>query len=74
MITSVASWQRTGDEVHETIAAGPELTLTADHREPGFLAQVYLADPGTGPLPASGTTSLPWAGRARCWAPSNSTQ
>ena len=46
----VAHYPRTGDEVHEAIAARPELTLTADHREPDFLAQVYLAVPaGTEP-------------------------
>ena len=42
---------QTGDEAHAAIAARPELTLLADHREPDFLAQVYLrapagADPG----------------------------
>lgn len=44
----VAFHPQTGDEVHEAIAARPELTLLADHREPDFLAQVYLrsgADP-----------------------------
>jgi SAM-dependent methyltransferase len=50
----VASYPRTGDEVHEAIAARPELTLTADHREPDFLAQVYLAVPaGTEPASVS---------------------
>ena len=47
---AVVSWPRTGDEAHEALAARPELTLTADHREPDFLAQVYLAVPaGTDP-------------------------
>jgi SAM-dependent methyltransferase len=50
----VAHYPRTGDEVHEAIAARPELTLTADHREPDFLAQVYLAVPaGTEPASVS---------------------
>ena len=50
----VASWPRTGDEVHEAIAARRELTLAADHREPDFLAQVYLAVPaGTDPASVS---------------------
>ena len=48
----VAHYPRTGDGVHEAIAARPELTLTADHREPDFLAQVYLAVPA-GTRPAS---------------------
>ncbi len=48
----VAAYPRTGDEVHEAITARPELTLTADHREPDFLAQVHLAVRG-GTDPAS---------------------
>ncbi len=43
---------QTGGDVHAAIAARPELTLTADHREPDFLAQVYLRVP-TGTDPAS---------------------
>jgi SAM-dependent methyltransferase len=43
---------QTGDGVHAALAARPELALLADHREPDFLAQVYLraaagTDPGT---------------------------
>jgi SAM-dependent methyltransferase len=38
----VAFHPRTGDEAHAALAARPELTLQADHREPDFLAQVYL--------------------------------
>jgi SAM-dependent methyltransferase len=43
---------QTGDEAHAALAARPELTRLADHREPDFLAQVYLrapagTDPGT---------------------------
>ncbi len=50
----VAAYPRTGDEVHEAITARPELTLTADHRETDFLAQVYLAVPaGTDPASVS---------------------
>lgn len=33
---------QTGDGVHAALAARPELTLRADHREPDFLAQAYL--------------------------------
>ncbi|HEY0717704.1 MAG TPA: methyltransferase [Streptosporangiaceae bacterium] len=41
---------QTGDEAHAAIAARPELTLAADHREPDFLAQVFLrAGPGADP-------------------------
>jgi SAM-dependent methyltransferase len=50
----VAAYPRTGDEVHEAITARPELTLTADHREPDFLAQVHLAvRAGTDPASVS---------------------
>jgi hypothetical protein len=50
----VADYPRTGDEVHAALAARPELTLLADHREPDFLAQVYLAVPaGTDPASVS---------------------
>jgi len=50
----VARYPRTGDEVHAVIAARPELTLIADHREPDFLAQVYLTVPaGTEPASVS---------------------
>ena len=46
----VAFHPQTGGEAHAAIAARPELTLLADHREPDFLAQVYLrAGPGTDP-------------------------
>ena len=51
---AVAPWPRTGDEAHEALAARKELTLTADHREPDFLAQAYLAVPaGTDPASVS---------------------
>jgi trans-aconitate methyltransferase len=36
---------QTGDGAHAALAARPELTLLADHREPDFLAQVYLRAP-----------------------------
>ncbi len=45
----VAFHPRTGDEAHAALAARPELTLRADHREPDFLAQAYLrAGPDAG--------------------------
>ena len=36
---------QTGDGAHAALARRPELTLLADHREPDFLAQVYLRAP-----------------------------
>ena len=36
---------QTGDEAHAALAARPELTCMADHREPDFLAQVYVRAP-----------------------------
>jgi SAM-dependent methyltransferase len=36
---------QTGDGAHAALAARPELALLADHREPDFLAQVYLRAP-----------------------------
>lgn len=41
----VAFHPQTGDQAHAALAARPELTLRADHREPDFLAQVYLRAP-----------------------------
>jgi Nodulation protein S (NodS) len=36
---------QTGDAAHAALGRRPELTLLADHREPDFLAQVYLRAP-----------------------------
>jgi SAM-dependent methyltransferase len=45
----VAFHPQTGNQAHAALAARPELTLRADHREPDFLAQVYLrAGPDAG--------------------------
>ena len=45
----VAFHPQTGDQAHAALAARPELALRADHREPDFLAQVYLrAGPDAG--------------------------
>jgi SAM-dependent methyltransferase len=50
----VAGYPRSGDDVHEVIAARPELTLIADHQEPDFLAQAYIRAPsGTDPASVS---------------------
>jgi SAM-dependent methyltransferase len=38
---------QTGDGAHAALARRPELTLLADHREPDFLAQVYLRAPAS---------------------------
>jgi SAM-dependent methyltransferase len=50
----VADHPRTGDDVHAEIAARPELTLVADHREPDFIAQAFVrAAAGTDPASVS---------------------
>jgi SAM-dependent methyltransferase len=50
----VADYPGTGDDVHQAIAARPELTLVADHREPDFLAQAFVRAPaGTDPASVS---------------------
>ncbi len=38
----VAEYPRSGDEVHQALAVQPELARLAEHREPDFLAEVYL--------------------------------
>ncbi len=49
---------QTGDGAHAALAARPELTLLADHREPDFLAQVYLRAPaGADPAELSVATA-----------------
>jgi SAM-dependent methyltransferase len=39
----VAEHPRSGDDVHARLAARPELTRLAQHTEPDFLAEAYLA-------------------------------
>jgi hypothetical protein len=39
----VAEHPRTGDNVHAAMAARPELTRVAEHYEPDFIAEAYLA-------------------------------
>ena len=49
---------QTGDGVHAALGRRPELTLLADHREPDFLAQVYLRAPaGADPAELSVATA-----------------
>ena len=49
---------QTGDGAHAALARRPELTLLADHREPDFLAQVYLRAPaGADPAELSVATA-----------------
>jgi SAM-dependent methyltransferase len=42
----VPEYPRSGDEVHAALAARPGLARLAEHREPDFLAEVYLAADG----------------------------
>jgi len=42
----VADYPRTGDEVHEALAARAGLARLAEHREPDFLAEVYIRADG----------------------------
>ena len=42
----VAEYPRSGDNVHAALAARPELTKLAEHTEPDFLAETYLAGQG----------------------------
>ena len=49
---------QTGDGAHAALGRRPELTLLADHREPDFLAQVYLRAPaGADPAELSVATA-----------------
>jgi SAM-dependent methyltransferase len=42
----VAEYPRSGDNVHAAVAARPELTRLAEHVEPDFIAEAYLAGQG----------------------------
>ena len=42
----VAEYPRSGENVHAALAARPELTRLAEHTEPDFLAEAYLAGRG----------------------------
>ena len=42
----VAEHPRSGDNVHAALAARPELTRLAEHTEPDFIAETYLAGQG----------------------------
>lgn len=42
----VAEYPRSGDNVHAALAARPELAKLAEHTEPDFLAEAYLAGQG----------------------------
>jgi SAM-dependent methyltransferase len=41
----VSEYPRSGDEVHQALAARAELSRLADHREPDFIAEVYQHGP-----------------------------
>ena len=42
----VADYPRTGDEVHQVLAGQAGLTRLVEHREPDFLAEVYIRTDG----------------------------
>lgn len=42
----VADYPRSGDEVHQILAGQPGLARLVDHREPDFLAEVYIRADG----------------------------
>ena len=42
----VAEYPRSGDNVHAALAARPELAKLAEHTEPDFIAETYLAGQG----------------------------
>jgi hypothetical protein len=42
----VAEHPRSGDNVHAALAARPELAKPAEHTEPDFIAEAYLAGQG----------------------------
>jgi SAM-dependent methyltransferase len=42
----VADYPRRGDEVHEVLASRPGLTRLVEHREPDFVAEVYIRADG----------------------------
>jgi SAM-dependent methyltransferase len=53
----VAEYPRSGDDVHRALAARPGLARLVSHREPDFLAEVYIrAD--TGPVSVAQATGL----------------
>lgn len=53
----VADYPRTGDDVHEVLAAQPGLGRLAVHAEPDFLAEVYVRTEGT-PVSVAQATGL----------------
>ena len=53
----VADYPRTGDEVHQVLAVQAGLARLAEHREPDFLAEVYIRTDGE-PLSVAQTGGL----------------
>ena len=53
----VAEYPRTGDDVHQVLAAHPSLGRLAVHAEPDFLAEVYIRTQGT-PVSVAQATGL----------------
>jgi hypothetical protein len=53
----VADYPRSGDDVHQALAAHPGLARLARHREPDFLAEVYIRTDAT-PVSVAQATGL----------------
>jgi SAM-dependent methyltransferase len=53
----VADYPRSGDDAHRALAAQPGLARVTDHREPDFLAEVYIRTDGT-PVSVAHATGL----------------
>jgi SAM-dependent methyltransferase len=53
----VAEYPRTGDDVHRALAARPGLARLVSHREPDFLAEIYVRT-DTGPVSVAQATGL----------------
>ena len=53
----VADYPRSGDDVHRVLAARPGLARLVSHREPDFLAEVYLRTEGA-PVSVAQATGL----------------
>jgi SAM-dependent methyltransferase len=62
----VAEHPRSGDNVHAALAARPELAKLAEHTEPDFIAEAYLAGQGQ-PISVAASEGLLGGGRPAQW-------
>ena len=53
----VADYPRSGDDVHQALAARPGLARLVSHQEPDFLAEVYIRTDAT-PVSVAQATGL----------------